>query len=448
VKRAVPRSKISGSGSAATAKPAASTSAAKPAPAASTVASKATPVKTPTSGASSSNSSGGSSNAKTTVTPSKAAPAQSPSTPSSATSTRKPVPTASYAAALKAGSGSGPSPGSSGVASSAASVGSGQAGRGGTMTSPHQTHSEIDTSSSPKQNHPLPLSSGQPALLQHQEQFPLPAGPIAANSIAPSSRHRAHSESYLNASHHKLNSSHLPQQTPVAPQMPLQQQPQINFMSGGNGQPNQTTQQQQSQGPFFNGFSSPFQYQGQQQHDNSFGMLSGGHNGHGDIQWKSEQTFRADMERSTSLGGLGWMPSSIATSPPESRRGISDLGVHHMSFGINGGEGRNTGYGNMHGNVPSPAAWANMVDIGVQNQYEQQPQRAIERSGSDLSRNSGYGTGGSGDHYEYSPSQSNGGLGRNEDDGYVLSDLRLTASEFVPSSSLSSWGQNGNGGSR
>eukprot|EP00604_Paraphysomonas_vestita_P002903 CAMPEP_0174819084 /NCGR_PEP_ID=MMETSP1107-20130205/2100_1 /TAXON_ID=36770 /ORGANISM="Paraphysomonas vestita, Strain GFlagA" /LENGTH=186 /DNA_ID=CAMNT_0016031923 /DNA_START=1729 /DNA_END=2290 /DNA_ORIENTATION=+ len=57
---------------------------------------------------------------------------------------------------------------------------------------------------------------------------------------------------------------------------------------------------------------------------------------------------RQDIERSVSLGGLGWMPSSLSTHnhpPPQSRRGFSDLGVgigfgndntdRDVSFGFN-----------------------------------------------------------------------------------------------------------------
>ena len=94
---------------------------------------------------------------------------------------------------------------------------------------------------------------------------------------------------------------------------------------------------------------------------------------------------RQDMERSVSLGGLGWMPSSLASEsqPPASRRGVSDLGIG-VGFGSSGlGHDESFGFGHNSSHitsahpppfVPSMSAWESFVDHSVNNSNQASPQ--------------------------------------------------------------------------
>ena len=472
MKRAVPRSKISGSVKTASAAPShahgqkgSASAPPKPANTRGTSAGSAASVESaPATFATHSHST-----QKPPAPPSKGtlstSPALAPQASPAPPATRKAnVATASYAAALKAGAG--PSP-----LSSKSPVGTSLEGAGGrgTLSSPLQgsASSEYDAASgSPQQSHLLPLP--QPALLQHQEQFPLPSSQTGERAGIANVRLRAHSESFLNMAQKSNTATHTTPHALALPQQQQQQQqqqhspgrpPHVSFLSSddnGHLPPTQPMQQQQQQSaPFFDGFGLPFQHQHQYQpqsgrqaqgHDSSFGLLGGPSSGisASSMSWNPDHVYRSDIERSTSLGGLGWMPSSIASSPPENRRGVSDLGLGQMPFGM----------GQSHPSIPSPAAWVSMVDLGG-GQYDQQSsqsQGGVPFGSPDISngRNSGYG-GSSSNEYDFGSDRQRLGsasLGNDDDDDtYLLSDLRLQASEFVPSSAnMSAWG--GGGGSR
>eukprot|EP00602_Paraphysomonas_sp_CaronLab_P003969 CAMPEP_0185017442 /NCGR_PEP_ID=MMETSP1103-20130426/396_1 /TAXON_ID=36769 /ORGANISM="Paraphysomonas bandaiensis, Strain Caron Lab Isolate" /LENGTH=672 /DNA_ID=CAMNT_0027546861 /DNA_START=81 /DNA_END=2096 /DNA_ORIENTATION=+ len=377
-------------------------------------------------------------------------------------SRRAAVGTASYAAALKSGAST---TGTSAGDTSPRTIGS-----------PGGTHTELDSSKS------SPLVTGQQMpvqpLLQHQEQFPLPTSPIGTG---PANRHRSHSESFLNMAQKPQH--HFQHQQ--------QQQSNVSFMGalGGPslvGPMHQQQQQQPMQTPnqpmYYDNYGSHFQLPNlnqQQGHDssrNAFGMpMQQASSAPDSGMWMGgggDGVYRSDVERSSSLGGLGWMPSSFASSPPDTRRCLSDLGLN-MGFGVDsGGLSQQSDSGDLHGLVPppNPSAWASMVDVGsgfggmqgnsgFQQQGQNQPpfgsppqqsQHSLHEGSpfraesSDVSRHSNA-LGGSGD-FDYSglsPQRTHSGsfgnsssiLGNDDDNEYNLQELRLQASEFVPNSS-------------
>mmetsp|Transcript_9308 Transcript_9308/g.14021 ORF Transcript_9308/g.14021 Transcript_9308/m.14021 type:complete len:665 (+) Transcript_9308:56-2050(+) len=380
------------------------------------------------------------------------------------TSRRAAVGTASYAAALK-----------SGASTSGTSAGDSSPR---TVGSPVGTQSELDSSKSSPPVSTLQMPA-QP-LLQHQEQFPLPTSP---SGTGPSNRHRAHSESYLNMTQ-KAQTLYLQQAnasimgTLGGPSMvgPMHQQQ----------HPIQTPNQQHNM--YYDNYGSHFQLPNHNQQQqgpgddsrNAFGVPT--HPGTG--VWMGgagDGSYRTDVERSSSLGGLGWIPS-FAGSPPDTRRCISDLGLN-MGLGMDsGGISRQSESGDLQGLVhpPKSSAWASMVDVGnefggMQNssEYQQQGQhqelfgnsaqhsQQLLHEGSpfraNISRHSNT-LGGSGD-FNYSgcgglsPARTQSGsfgnsssiLGNDDDDNeYNLQELRLQASEFVPNGSANSctpWGR-------
>jgi hypothetical protein len=106
--------------------------------------------------------------------------------------------------------------------------------------------------------------------------------------------------------------------------------------------------------------------------------------------WNSDVRSRGDVERSSSLGGLGWMPSSLSGSVGSANSGSSNTGGGEVELGLELGLGLGPGLGldpssgNGTGNgdefesnegsgifgVPSHSDWAALVDVGIHNSQD------------------------------------------------------------------------------
>jgi hypothetical protein len=253
----------------------------------------------------------------------------------------------------------------------------------------------IDSSS-----HEKKLTTSTPAtlhLLQHQEQFPPPTSSpmrsVTTNYPLPDhphtqpylqypspnnpSRGRAYTESFLfSMPSQKGPSLSFPlQHLTFSPSPDLPYHPLLPLNLDSNLDENLQSQQHhfQDPGPAPDDILSQSSWSPTSKKSSS-----------GNRESQLENLFvssRQDMERSVSLGGLGWMPSSLSSDshPPESRRGVSDLGIG-VGFGSGGLGGRDGNFGLDNSNVqpppfvPSMSAWESFVDHSVNNSNQTSPQ--------------------------------------------------------------------------
>jgi len=271
-------------------------------------------------------------------------------------------------------------------------------GSGNFGQSPYRSHSSsISDLSEPYQNHhqqhqhqqlqmlQQQQQQQQNKLLQHQEQFPPPSSPLRSmtSNYPPLSnssfisyshlaipnpshlRNRALSESYLSLPPHKSFQLSLSMMTP-SPDLPYPPLLPSN-LDGTNDNFEETSPNK------LNDFNIQLSSENTPTDDtigNSTWSPSKLSSTSGNKESQLESLFasnRQDIERSVSLGGLGWMPSSLSTHnhpPPQSRRGFSDLGVG-IGFG-NDNTDRDVSFGF---NLPD------LVETDHQQQLQQQQQQ-------------------------------------------------------------------------
>lgn len=306
----------------------------------------------------------------------------------------------SYAAALKGAGSSNPSP--------TLSVGSSKVSPGfHSQQSPRQhsmsISSELDGSSSnPSVGHSpahQPLPPMLPALMQQQQG--LPASQHQLQGQVPTRPLRAHSESYIANSFAAEKGSIFGQQS----------------HDGSQNSSGISFQQQQQQQNTTSEHQQPFSFSSQNSDRFS--------------NWNSNANYRNDVERSSSLGGLGWMPSSLSGTShrPGGREFDVGLGLG-LGFGFDQKNSDSQFQSEDNGiglNVPAPSDWASFVDFANNGSSQEKQLPPGYSSDSNQGRTR---------EHSNSDTGSGGEVPKgNDETNYMLQELRIQASEFQPSSS-------------
>ena len=134
--------------------------------------------------------------------------------------------------------------------------------------------------------------------------------------------------------------------------------------------------------------------------------------------WNFDSRDRSDMERSSSLGGLGWMPSSLSCAQNSSRSNSSNGAELDVGLGLGLDGLRLDQKGEDHAiglSVPSHSDWTALVDVACNNNQNDSASQS---------------------HLPAQPLRNifgNNIGGSNENDDSLLQELRIQASEFQPS---------------